>query len=54
MTSITTSIAPQSIEDHLKNATNDIEEMAERELTQASSVIANAITRMMKAQEEAK
>lgn len=47
-------IAPTQIEDYLNNAATDIEDLAERELKQASNVITSAIQRLKRAQEEAR
>jgi replicative DNA helicase len=47
-------IAPTQIENYLSNAATDIEELAERELKQASNVITSAIQRLKRAQEEAR
>eukprot|EP01119_Soliformovum_irregulare_P010889 TRINITY_DN2683_c0_g2_i1.p1 TRINITY_DN2683_c0_g2~~TRINITY_DN2683_c0_g2_i1.p1 ORF type:complete len:1576 (+),score=527.56 TRINITY_DN2683_c0_g2_i1:266-4993(+) len=47
-------IVPKGVEDFQKKSADDIEDLAERELAGAASVITNAVARILKAQEEAK
>jgi talin len=47
---ITSYIAPKDLEDHLKSTSSDLEELAEKELSQASQVISAALQKMLNAQ----